>query len=771
MAAAFAAAPQRTLLRGFADPAMEARFHAHFLASGEPQYLPMAIVITCAFSYVLLCDAFPSPPSWARAGANIGVGVVWLAFALTTAALAHTRAWLAVRAIGFGALTLGFPLLAQRASTACFTAMVLTLSPTPGVRALPQAVFKGARVLLITGLQAAGYYAAELPRPAPWPGSVGQTDNSLLYWVWAAWLVAASSVLAIERVVAARFAAGEALARAREAGAAALDALLPAEVAAQLAAGTAAEALTSETHGAAVLVADVAGFTALAAQLGDPARVFALLNAAIRDFEAVAHAEGAFKVKTVGDCIVLAAGLRDFPGPVAGRGANVALLARVARAMHRAAAHQGLRLRAGVHVGPLVTGVLAAHGFTYDAWGEGVARATAAAVAAPAGRTAFTAEAWGAMGGGAEGEALLPGEAGAGGLVLTAEEPAPPSRKGSDRLLPPPPSPAAAASAAEAADAPPAPPLRATWAFDVLGVGGGAEGLAEEAANLLTPLLARCAAKGCAIPPAAALTAARALLASYGAHAFHNAAHALAVMQTLTLFFRVPAFAALLPPQEAVLLALAALGHDAGHGGVNNAFEVATGSPLAARYGGSGPVLERHHAAATAEALLAAGVFAGMEPQRAGDLTHLVNAAIMATDMARHDSIVEDLERAGAAPGGWAALSPLARAGALLHAADLGAQAYVRGVAEAWSGRICAEFAAQAEREARAGVPVTPFMVGLGEPAARARVQARFVGGVVAPLWRALAALAGGALEEPLRNVEAAAARYAEEAGRGAGEK
>jgi len=43
-------------------------------------------------------------------------------------------------------------------------------------------------------------------------------------------------------------------------------------------------------------------------------------------------------------------------------------------------------------------------------------------------------------------------------------------------------------------------------------------------------------------------------------------------------------------------------------------------------------------------------------------------------------------------------------------------------------------------------------------------MQAGFVGFVVAPLWRGFAALADGALDEPLRNVEANAAMYAEAA-------
>ena len=39
-------------------------------------------------------------------------------------------------------------------------------------------------------------------------------------------------------------------------------------------------------------------------------------------------------------------------------------------------------------------------------------------------------------------------------------------------------------------------------------------------------------------------------------------------------------------------------------------------------------------------------------------------------------------------------------------------------------------------------------------------MHARFVGAVVAPLWRALARLVGAALDEPLRNIEAGIVHY-----------
>ena len=58
-------------------------------------------------------------------------------------------------------------------------------------------------------------------------------------------------------------------------------------------------------------------------------------------------------------------------------------------------------------------------------------------------------------------------------------------------------------------------------------------------------------------------------------------------------------------PVDQLALLLAALGHDAGHRGRTNAFEVATLSDLALRYNDAS-VLENHHAAVSCTCALTA---------------------------------------------------------------------------------------------------------------------------------------------------------------------
>jgi hypothetical protein len=106
------------VLRGFTDAALEARFEAHHFASGLKQLHPMQGVVAGVLAYVLLSDAFPAPPSWPRAAGNLALCGAWLLLSAGTLLRPALPSALAYRGATFAALMLGFPLVAQRASTA-----------------------------------------------------------------------------------------------------------------------------------------------------------------------------------------------------------------------------------------------------------------------------------------------------------------------------------------------------------------------------------------------------------------------------------------------------------------------------------------------------------------------------------------------------------------------------------------------------------------------------------------------------------------------------
>lgn len=138
--------------------------------------------------------------------------------------------------------------------------------------------------------------------------------------------------------------------------------MLPAHVARQLSEG---RRHISDRHAAvSVLFADIVGFSELSARL--PAeQLVGLLNDLFTDFDQEVEHHGLEKIKVIGDSYMAVGGLD-------GRGDAAYRAVRTGQAMLRAAQRMGLQIRVGVHVGPVVAGVLGRTRFTYDLWGETV---------------------------------------------------------------------------------------------------------------------------------------------------------------------------------------------------------------------------------------------------------------------------------------------------------------------------------------------------------------------------------------------------------------
>jgi adenylate cyclase len=145
--------------------------------------------------------------------------------------------------------------------------------------------------------------------------------------------------------------------------------ILPASIARRLklGGGTIADGFAGVT----VLFADIVGFTKLSARL-PPERIVAMLNDLFCQFDDVAGALGLEKIKTIGDCYMVAGGL---PEP---RPDHADAVARMALAMlaivDALAARTGeaLGVRIGMHSGPVVAGVIGKRKFIYDLWGDTV---------------------------------------------------------------------------------------------------------------------------------------------------------------------------------------------------------------------------------------------------------------------------------------------------------------------------------------------------------------------------------------------------------------
>src|SRR5206468_11595902 len=122
---------------------------------------------------------------------------------------------------------------------------------------------------------------------------------------------------------------------------------------------------------ASILFADVVDFTPLADRL-PPTEVVGVLDHLFSHFDDLAERYEVEKIKTIGDCYMVAAGV---PSPRADHARAIALMALDMReAMHSedGVGRLGLEIRIGINSGPVVAGVIGRKRFLYDLWGEAV---------------------------------------------------------------------------------------------------------------------------------------------------------------------------------------------------------------------------------------------------------------------------------------------------------------------------------------------------------------------------------------------------------------
>jgi guanylate cyclase len=129
-------------------------------------------------------------------------------------------------------------------------------------------------------------------------------------------------------------------------------------------------AIAGHYDSASVLFADVVGFTPMAATMA-PLRLVNLLNEVFSIFDDLVEKHGLEKIKTIGDCYMVAAGApRE-------RADHALALVQLALDMREAVASRTfggvtLGFRIGVNSGPVVAGVIGRKKFIYDLWGETV---------------------------------------------------------------------------------------------------------------------------------------------------------------------------------------------------------------------------------------------------------------------------------------------------------------------------------------------------------------------------------------------------------------
>jgi adenylate cyclase len=163
--------------------------------------------------------------------------------------------------------------------------------------------------------------------------------------------------------------------------------ILPSSIADKLKAQT--QPIADQFGAASILFADVVDFTPWSERLA-PATVVGYLDHLFSRFDDLADRYELEKIKTIGDCYMVAAGV---PTPRPDHARALALMAFDMLEVMQSddeVGQLGLELRVGINSGPVVAGVIGRKRFLYDLWGDAVNTASRMESHGTAGRIQIT---------------------------------------------------------------------------------------------------------------------------------------------------------------------------------------------------------------------------------------------------------------------------------------------------------------------------------------------------------------------------------------------
>eukprot|EP00568_Trieres_chinensis_P004841 CAMPEP_0183291906 /NCGR_PEP_ID=MMETSP0160_2-20130417/1157_1 /TAXON_ID=2839 ORGANISM="Odontella Sinensis, Strain Grunow 1884" /NCGR_SAMPLE_ID=MMETSP0160_2 /ASSEMBLY_ACC=CAM_ASM_000250 /LENGTH=524 /DNA_ID=CAMNT_0025452777 /DNA_START=12 /DNA_END=1586 /DNA_ORIENTATION=+ len=227
---------------------------------------------------------------------------------------------------------------------------------------------------------------------------------------------------------------------------------------------------------------------------------------------------------------------------------------------------------------------------------------------------------------------------------------------------------------------------------------------------------------------------------------YHNAIHAADVTQTAHAILEMGGvhYGADL---EIFSLLLAAIIHDVGHPGYNNAFQVNEKTSLALIYNDKS-VLENMHASHAFTKLMGEDakpdidILAGMTDRQKHTVRQFAIEAVLHTDMTTHFSTVDALKGLLATKSPEEIQTSDRAAEALwymLHLADISNPTKPGKMKELWTDRCLEEFFRQGDKEKKLGFPVSPLCD--RETTSRAEAQIGFIQYVVKPSFEVLGRL------------------------------
>jgi class 3 adenylate cyclase len=123
---------------------------------------------------------------------------------------------------------------------------------------------------------------------------------------------------------------------------------------------------------ASVLFADIAGFTKMSSKMSSQEKLVDILNEIFSSFDRVASKHGLEKIKTIGDCYMLAGGIPVPSEDHLERTTEASLEMIDTFKQLQEKLNIEVAIRIGINAGPIVAGVIGKNKFVYDLWGDTV---------------------------------------------------------------------------------------------------------------------------------------------------------------------------------------------------------------------------------------------------------------------------------------------------------------------------------------------------------------------------------------------------------------
>lgn len=227
---------------------------------------------------------------------------------------------------------------------------------------------------------------------------------------------------------------------------------------------------------------------------------------------------------------------------------------------------------------------------------------------------------------------------------------------------------------------------------------------------------------------------------------YHNNIHAADVLQTLhCILYGMGAKAFATADLETFSLLVAAIVHDMGHPGENNAFQINSESDLAIEYNDVS-VLENMHVSRAFRKLMGNGldqtvnIFKGFSQEQRNASRKMIIEAVLATDMTKHFTTVNKIKGLCLSQKDLSSLNEDDSWQIMhycLHIADISNQAKPTEIAVRWTDRCLEEFFLQGDNEKRLGLQVSPLCDRMTTQ--RGNSQIGFIKFVVQPAFEIMA--------------------------------